>query len=53
MGTLAGKAHAEKKTSPVKHELPSKDVGEKKKDKDKEPESSEAEVPAIPGIEAV
>ncbi len=32
--TLAGKAHKEEKTKPVEHELPSKDVGSKKKKKE-------------------
>ena len=32
--TLAGKAHKEEKTKPVEHEMPSKDVGSKKKKKE-------------------
>jgi HSP90 family molecular chaperone len=31
LSTLAGKAHKEEKTSPVDHDMPSKDVGKKKK----------------------
>jgi len=44
LGTLAGKAHKEEKTSPVKHELPSKDVGKKKK-KEEEGIGTEPELP--------
>lgn len=44
LGTLAGDAHKEEKTSPVKHELPSKEVG-KKKDEEEEGIGEEFEVP--------
>lgn len=35
--TLAGKAHKEEKTKPVEHDMPSKDVGSKKKKKKEAP----------------
>ena len=63
LGTLAGDAHKEEKTSPVKHEMPSKEIGKKDDEEEEEigeeinlpgdenpdaPSSDTAPIPEIP-----